>query len=103
MTGLAFLFVGGPENGPESAGAVIAKGGEEGVTSGIGHQLIIGGKSPNHVQLLFPQLGRPPQALARTANLTNTLKLTKVIGEAKELLDLGLAGALAVDCGLGVI
>jgi len=103
VTGLAFVFVGDPENAPESIGAVISTSVEKGIPLGVGNQLFIGGNSPNHIQRLFPRVGRPPQALARSAGLTKALKLAEKAAEWKALLDLGLAGALALDCSLGLI
>ncbi len=103
VTGIALMFVGGPENGSESAGAGISQSIEHGVLPGIGNQLFIGGNSANTFQTLIPRLGRPAQALARVPALTKFLEAASGYFEAKALLDLGLAGALAVNCGLGQV
>ncbi len=114
VTGLAFVFVGDPENAPESIGAVVANTVERGIPLGAGNPLLVGGQVNGgaYIQdflgwsktgkLYAGGPGRPEQVLRRTG-LTKALKIAKVLGEAKEILDLGLAGALAVDCWLGVI
>lgn len=103
VTGLALLVAGEPENAPESLGAAVAVSVDEGIPAGIGNQLFVGGNSPNHVQTLFPQVGRPPQALPRDPSLTNALKIGKEIIELKKAIDLGFTGALALDCAIGAI
>ncbi len=114
VTGLALVFVGDPENAPESVGAVIGTGVEKAIPLGAGNPLLVGGNVTGgpYIQdflgwsktgkLYAGGPGRPEQVLRRTG-LTKALKTAKVLGEAKEILDLGLAGALAVDCWLGVI
>jgi len=121
VTGIALLLVGDPENAPEAIGAVATKGTEIGLiggygfAGGIGQPLLVGGQVTGgpYIQnflgwsktgkLYAGGPGRPAQALLRSGNLTKAVKLAKAAAELKAAIDLGLAGALAIDCALGVI
>jgi hypothetical protein len=103
VTGAAFVFVGDDENGSESLGTAIYTGAQKGVVGGIGKNLMKGGNKGNVFQTLIQKRGRPSQVLARSARFRKLLKMAHALAELKEAVDLGLSGALAVNCALGQI
>lgn len=115
VTGLALAFVGDPENDPEGIGAAVSTSIDQGLRNGIGSPLLVGGNvnTGPYIQdflgwsktgkMYAGGPGRPEQALARGTGFGKFANLLKDLAELKEAVDLGLAGALALDCALGVI